>query len=262
MNAEPPVRERALPTYRCTQIRAAVMADAVPVPRTRRVRTGWLAAAVLAVLVGSGFLVWTRTSAPLVAAPAPIGRAGDPVIETDLGPLTQSQSRTTLATCRRRENPAAGQIISARRLTDGRKPFSWVAYRNADDQVAVCSDRLSGPTYGGDPTFRPSPQYPVVGLGGMVTASWLPDQTTTNPTTATEYSTAQFFAAGTEVATVQLRAVTSGQAGAWFAGSVHNGFVFVPLFDAGPVPLNSHGEPELTFERRAFDGSGSPVSIR
>jgi len=96
----------------------------------------------------------------------------------------------------------------------------------------------------------------------VAAASWLPDQTSASPTVATNYSTVQFFAASSHVASVELRAVTRGVAGAWFAGEVHDGYVLVPLFEPGPVALNSHGEPEVSFERRAFDLHGSAVAIK
>jgi hypothetical protein len=262
MNAQPPVRERALPPQVSAQIRATIMAGTVDVRRAPRVRTAWLVAAVLAVLVGSGFLVWSRISPPMTAAPVPISTAGDVVVDTDLGPLTESQTQTTLDSCRRPDDPAVDQVISARRLTDGQNAFPWVAYRNVDDQVVLCSDRLAGPTYGGERKYRPSHAYPVVSVTGMAAASWVPDQTSASPTAATNYSTVQFFAASSHVASVQLRAMIDGVAGAWFAGEVHDGYVLVPLFEPGPLALNSEGEPKVSFERRAFDINGFAVAIK
>lgn len=262
MNAQPPVRERELPAQTATQIRATIMAGTVQVRPAHRFRTVWLAAAVLTLLVGSGFLVWTRTSPPLMAAPAPVSTADDLVVHTDLGRLTKSQTDTTLASCLRPEDPAVDTVISARRLTDDHDPFPWVAYRNVDHQVVLCSKRLNGPTYGGERKYRPTDRYPVVRVTGMASGSWRPDQGSTNPTKATDYSTVQFFAAGPDVATVQLRAVINGVAGAWFTGEVHDGYVFVPLFEAGPVPLDPNGEPQVSFERRAFDLNGSLVAIK
>ncbi|WP_375432243.1 hypothetical protein [uncultured Friedmanniella sp.] len=262
MNAQPPLRERALPPQISAQLRATIMAGTVDVRPARRVRTAWLAAAVLALLIGSGFLVWTRTTPPLTAAPAPVSTADDVIVDTDRGPLTESETQAALTSCLRPEDPAVDTVISARGLTDGHEWFPWVAYRNVDDQVVLCSKRLSGPTYGGERKYRPSDRYPVVRVTGMAAASWRPDQTSANPTVATDYSTVQFFAASTDVATVQLRAVADGVAGAWFTGEVHDGYVFVPLFEAGPVPLDSHGEPTLTFERRAFDRNGLLVAIK
>lgn len=83
-----------------------------------------------------------------------------------------------------------------------------------------------------------------------------------NPTSARDYATGQLFAAAPDVATVQLRALVDGQPGAWFSGQVHEGYVYVPLLEAGPVPLDDQGGPQVKFERRAFDRDGAPVRIK
>lgn len=263
MNAQPPVRERALPEESSTRIRAAIMAGTVARRPVRRVTDLLVAAAVVLLLVGVGFAVWTRAEQGVVAAPLPpVSTYGDRVVTTDRGPLTEAQTTKMLALCVRREDPAVREIISARRLSDGHTAFPWVVYRNADGQVVLCSKRLTGPTYAGERKFRPSTRYPVVPVGGMNEGGWTPDQSTASPTTATGYSTSQFFAAGPQVATVQLRVVVEGVPGAWFTGEVHAGYVYVPLFEPGPVPLDPHGEPKVSFERRALDFSGSPVTIK
>lgn len=76
-----------------------------------------------------------------------------------------------------------------------------MVYRNVDDQVVLCSKRVAGPTYGGVRGHLPSDRRPVVALGGMTNAAWLPDQSVAEPTTATDYTSAQFFAAGPDLAT-------------------------------------------------------------
>ena len=273
MNSRPPLPERTLPPHAAARIRASIMASTLSsagpslvtsTTERRKVRSRGLlvAAAMVVLLAGAGFGVWFRVDHGVVAAPAPVSTYGDQIISADLGPLTESQTRITLAGCVRPENPAVQEVLAARWLSDGHAPFRWVLYRNADDQVVLCSKRITGPTYAGVRGHRPSDRYPVVALGGDLASGWLPDQDVPEPTSATDYTTAQFFAAGPDVETVQLRLVVNSVPGPWFSGDVHSGYVFLPAFEPGPVPLDKHGEPQVTVERRAFDHAGLAVAIR
>lgn len=268
MRTELPVAEQMVPTEVSARVRKSLMDATREAAPRYRLPVGWVAATVIGLLAVTGVLgvmVGNRSDADLVAAPAPlppVSTSHDQTVTTDLGPLPAADTDATLATCRRAADPALATVVSARRLTDGHAPFTWVAYRNVDDQIVICSNRQNGPTLGGERQFRPTTDYPVVAVGGMTSASWLPDQSTSDPTTATNYSTAQFFAASPAVATVQLRVIVDGTPGVWFTGKVNNGFVLVPVFHPGMVPLNANGEPQVQYERRAFDRTGLPVRIK
>lgn len=261
MNARPPLAERTLPLESAARIRASLLADAAADrPARRGWRTALVAAAIVLVLLGVTFAVWNRPATQLVAGPAP--NPADLVVSTDLGPLDAVETEAQLADCRRDEHAPVEEVLYARRLTDGTSSIRSVIYRNTEGQITLCSGNLYGPTRGAERAYRPSERYPVMPLTGIASAGWLPDQTTSTPTIATDYETFQPFAAADDVATVQLRAVVEGRPGPWFVGTVVNGFVIVPLVAAGPVPLDAHGEPQLTFERRGVDGNGRLVAVK
>lgn len=211
-------------------------------------------------LVGVTLALWNRPTTQLVAGPS--RHPGDQVVTTDLGPLDEADIRAQLAGCRRDEYPPVDEVLYARRLTNVQESIRSVIDRNTDGQVTLCSGAGYGATRGDERGYRPSGRYPVVPLTEIASAGWRPDQATSTPVSATDYVTSQPVAAAQDVVTVQLRAVVEGRPGPWFVGTVHNGFVIVPLVEAGPVPLDGHGTPEITFERRAVDRDGRLVAVK
>lgn len=231
-----------------------------------------LAAAAVAVLAGAGvglhlgLEVTTRTvlANPAVAPPH---TDQDPVV-TDLGPLSADRRRTLVAACTDGADPSpVVQVHYARSASDGS--------REAPRSAAVVEDRRGEYRLCVSPTVAPdvantmlSGYGPgVLGPGGDLTPTrgrplslisayqWRYHQ---QGDRFVDVHLALTYAVAPGVDRVEVRLTGAGADGRWFTGTVHGGFVYLPVL--APSLRAPDGKPDVAVAARGYGADGRLVA--
>lgn len=272
MNTQLPVPERTLPPESADRIRTAVLFDELD-PRGRRANRwllGLAAALVVIALLATAAVLWPSARQTQVVAtptptptPTPTGnlvprmRATPPQspgppstrepYPTDRGPLSATTARRVIKECLD-DGKVTGEILRARRASNGVDTFQVVLYRADDGRVWQCSAGSSFTPLENDAEVGPNPSAPIVTEPGTqsgdskgVAAEWV-------------------YRALPSVRRVRVRALIEGRSTRWFESEVHEGLAFVPTFTAGRFDYEK-GQFPLFYEHRAFDADGREIPV-
>ena len=205
----------------------------------------------------------------VMAAPAsPVHPTGDSPVATDLGPLSTGQLRSLEQACSFPTDPrfAVAKVHYARSTSNGSS--------EAPRQVAVIEDRQGGYHLCVNPT-APNASHTeqssygrgVLGPGGKLSP------TTERPLSVmstfqwhyerqgdrfVDVHLAVAYAVTSQVERVEVRLTGAGADGRWFSGTVHGGFVLIPLLV--PALDAADGSPNVAIESHGYNADGQLVT--
>lgn len=222
-----------------------------------RRRLGAIAATVLAVaLISLGFAVVELTGSEPATTPATPGTpasttpagAADPVLDLDLGPVSDPTSVTSCLTPDFAADPLTVDVLYTlrQRTADGSSPV--LLLRNAEGDLRLCD--VAGPDA---PAQLPLPADTEADPVAFLTNGRM--QWDCTGTTVDAYTATTWLAVGPGVDRVQQRFWVDGTAGPWFTTRAQDGYAHLQTWLEGPLDEGT----DLAVEHRVLDAAGFPV---